>query len=71
MLKCWSENPDNRPTFSEILDEFNPMLHEDVAESDPDYINYCISVDAAEDDNSGNEEDVKISISRTEMPEEL
>ena len=26
MLRCWNENPDNRPTFLELFTEFEDLL---------------------------------------------
>lgn len=40
MLKCWAANPDDRPSFQDILDHLDPQkqpIYIDFNELDPNY----------------------------------
>lgn len=71
MLRCWSENPDERPTFAEVYNDLHSMLddqeHNDDGDDDDetkrehDYVNLYQNV-CPNDDNDDEEERVAIDI---------
>ena len=74
MLQCWSEEPSNRPDFSDICKELQLLVDPDLdyvsmAKQDPDYINISQMVDPQPDDSL--EEDTKVFIDEIKEEEIL
>lgn len=67
MLRCWSEDPNARPTFAEVYSDLHSMLNDqspddddDESKRDHDYVNLYQNVDANSDDCEQEEEKVII-----------